>query len=78
MKLLGKTVDYFGIQLNVSQDTKYLVTTSEGHVIASEQKPEFDDKSGWGWCYDWDEWITKIAKVDLEGMDWKDTLMEVE
>jgi len=76
MKLLGKTVNYFGIQLVVSQDTKYLVTNSEGHVIASEQKPEFDYKNGW--CYDWDEWITKITRVDLEGMDWKDTLMEVE
>lgn len=76
MKLLGKTVNYFGIQLTVSQDTKYLVTTRDGDIIASEQMPMFYDDLGW--CYDWGEWCTKIAKVDLEGMDWKYTLMEVE
>ncbi len=75
MKLLGKTVNYFGIQLTIRPDTKYLVVTKFGFVWASEQRPMFDDDLGW--CYDWELWADQVAEVDLEGMDWKDTLMEV-
>ena len=77
MKLLGKTVNYFGIQLVVSQDTKYLVTTAKGEVIASEQIPDLDFDSDIGWLYDWGAYTVCVASVDLEGMDWKETLMEV-
>ena len=75
MKLLVKTVNYFGVLINVTDDTKYLVTSKEGNVYASNQKPMFYDDIGW--CYDWEQWSNLVAEVDLEGMDWKDTLMEV-
>ncbi len=77
MKLIDeKMVSYFGIMLVVDRSTKYLVTTESGNVIASVQKPELDPDVGW--LYDWDSHCVCIASVDLEGMDWKDTLMEIE
>lgn len=77
-KLAGnnfKTVDYFGIQLVVSICVKYLVTTKDGCVVTSQQKPELDINCGW--LYDWQSFNEQVAVVDLEGMDWTDTLMEV-
>jgi hypothetical protein len=78
MKLLTndyKVVDYFGVQLSLEVDIKYLVTTAKGEVIASLDMPDLDPEIGW--LYDWDAPSVCIADVDLEGMDWKDTLMEV-
>lgn len=71
-----KTVDYFGVELCVNTGIKYLVTTPQGDVVASVDKPDSDPKLGW--LYDYYAFSKCVAKVDLEGMDWKDTLMEVE
>lgn len=49
-KLAGndfKTVDYFGITLVVGDKLKYLVTTSNGVVVGSINKPELDPKLDW-------------------------------
>lgn len=75
MKLLSKTVDYFGLKLIVDKDTNYLTTSLEGSVIASFCVPELDHTLGW--MYDWGTYTTVVAEVDLEGMDWKDSLVEV-
>jgi hypothetical protein len=75
MKLLSKTVDYFGLKLIVDKDTNYLTTSPEGSVIASFGVPELDPTLGW--MYDWGTYTTVVAEVDLEGVDWKDTLVEV-
>lgn len=71
-----KMVDYFGVMLVVTHNIRYLVTTSYGIVVGSDNKPELDPEDYW--AYEWDDFSIGIAKVDLEGMDWKDTLMEVE
>lgn len=71
-----KTVDYFGVMLAVGDNIRYLATTKDGDVIAFDQKPARHMELGWlSAC---ESFIVSIAKVDLEGMDWKDTLMEVE
>lgn len=70
-----KVVDYFGVMLGVNVDIKYLVTTPQGGVVASVNKPELDPELDW--LYEWEDLNICIATVDLEGMDWKDTLMEV-
>lgn len=77
-KLTGndfKTVDYFGIQITVESDINYLATTSSGVVIAFEQEPELDPKCGW--LSQWEDFTISVATVDLEGRDWKETLLEV-
>jgi hypothetical protein len=47
-----------------------------GEVYGSKDEPELDHQNGW--LYDYYAFSDYIASVDLEGMDWKDTLMEVE
>lgn len=77
-KLLGnnfKVVNYFGVELMLDTEVKYLVTTKDGDIVASKHTPELDPQLGW--LYDYDAHSEFIAVVDLEGMDWKDTLMEV-
>jgi hypothetical protein len=75
MKLLGKTVDYFGLSLVVYESTKFLATTDAGEVLQSQFKPELDPYIGW--LYDWEDYYVHVVTVDLEGTDWKDTLVEV-
>ncbi len=70
-----KEVNYFGVTLAVDTTIKYLATTLNGDVVASIEKPDLDPSCGW--LYSWEAFSTLIAVVDLEGMDWKDTLMEV-
>ncbi len=72
MKLLSKPekkkVDYFGIEFELPKYFKgYIRTHDDGMVFASE--------------LDWQgEFVSSefLGIVDLEGMDWKDTLVEVE
>jgi hypothetical protein len=70
-----KTVSYFGIDLIVADYIKFIVTNSRGEVYGSKDEPELDHQNGW--LYDYYAFSDYIASVDLEGMDWKDTLMEV-
>lgn len=70
-----KVVDYFGVMLAMDTHIKYLVTTPQGDIVASLNEPELDPELGW--LYMWEDFSISIAKVDLEGLDWKDTLMEV-
>jgi hypothetical protein len=77
-KLAGndyKEVNYFGVKLAVDSNIRWLTTTAKGEVIASFDKPDLDLDCGW--LYSWEAFSTSIAVVDLEGMDWKDTLVEV-
>jgi hypothetical protein len=77
-KLVGnnyKEVNYFGVNLLVQDYVKFLVTDNRGDVYGSRDKPKSDNQNGWWNYYSVTEYV---ATVDLEGMDWKDTLMEVE
>lgn len=69
-----KTVNYFGIKLTIEEHFKFLHTDPSGKVWASIKKPyikngilvipvDFDFKV--------------VAVVDLEDMNWTETLMEV-
>lgn len=71
-----KTVDYFGIELTIDNKLHYLATTNIGDVIASNNPLVLDPKCGW--LSEWEDFTEIVATVDLEGMDWKDTLVEVE
>lgn len=86
MKLVSipekKKIIYFGIELMVPIWTKYVATEDDGVVLAFISKPVVLDETGkkfglviWN-NPDADE-MEEVAKVDLEGMDWKETLVEV-
>lgn len=78
-----KTVKYFDIELNVPFDTRYLATDGDGEVYAFRVgwKNPIADTSYWDFCKGlyvelYDE-PTLVAEVDLQGMDWKETLQEI-
>lgn len=67
-----KEVEYFGVKLMVPENTKYLATSLYGTVLASEVAM----KTGlctWGS----DSAIYTVCVVDLNGIDWRDTLVEI-
>lgn len=71
---LTRTVEYFGLTLNITRKSGWISTDKTGEAWFSEHKPyltldcQFD--------YFWRVTDTLIADVDLEDMDWKDTLRE--
>ena len=71
-----KTVNYFGLELTIEERFRFLHTDSNGEVWATEERPH--NKNGSIWTISPTEWAFKsIAEVDLEGMNWYDSLLEV-
>jgi len=77
MKLLSghktKNIRYFGIDMTVRESVKFLATDEDGEVYGFDMKPT-TKATFWHvseYAYDF------VADVDLEGMDWKDTLVEL-
>ena len=69
MKQLGTKVQYFGIEIVIQYP--YVATDENGLINNFERKPKPIR------CYftaDGEE--VEITKADLEGMDWKDTLVK--
>jgi len=66
--------EYFGNLLSVPKGTKHIAIDENSEVWAypTEQRPTAG-KMLWSvaGCFD----MTKVGIADLEGMDWKDTLM---
>lgn len=78
-----KVVDFHGASFTVPEGTQWLTASSYGRVVAwGEQKPYLGSTVFHKNCF-WDTdpyqdgWQEDIGKVDLEGMDWRDTLVEV-
>lgn len=86
MKLLSfpkkKKIVYFGIEIVVPIWAKFIATEDDGAVLVFESKPVVMDESDkpYGLVIwnnpDADE-FEKVATVDLEGMDWKQTLVAI-
>lgn len=71
-----KTVNYFGLELTIEERFRFLHTDSNGEVWATEEKPH--NHNGVMWAISPTEWgFKQIAEVDLEGMNWYDSLLEV-
>ena len=87
MKLLSipeqKKVTYFGIDIMVPVWGKFIVTEDDGVVLVFKSKPEPLDESNkkyYGlviWSDPDANDFVEVARVDLEGMDWKETLVEI-
>lgn len=74
MKLLTtqKLVDFHGLQVWVPSNSNWLISTAFGDVYATTKKPNIK-----GSRYPADAGSsTWVGEVDLEGMDWRDTLVE--
>ena len=78
-----KTVDYYGIQVTIHSDYKYLATDSLGFLHAYDHKPiaiPLGDGSRGAWGVDprkkHGDYVY-IGDVDLEGEDWRETLRKV-
>ncbi|MCT8345118.1 MULTISPECIES: hypothetical protein [Photorhabdus] len=71
-------VNYFGIELSVPHWTKFIATDESGLVFACNMLPRTEFN-----CYErWDSDSPSfrdeiIAVVDLEEMDWEETLVEI-
>ncbi|EKK5568010.1 hypothetical protein PN823_004430 [Enterobacter hormaechei] len=71
-----KTVDYFGIPLDIPHDTRYLAASPRGTVSAwsdSQPKPVKAYNGGYWWTGDDHDFLGEVAQVDLEGLDWTKT-----
>ncbi|NHB89932.1 hypothetical protein [Photorhabdus tasmaniensis] len=68
-------VKYFGIELSVPFWTKFIVTDHNGIVSAQNEKPL---QSNGSWISESVQYQYEIvAIVDLENVDWKDTLIQI-
>jgi len=66
------SVDYFGIRLLVN-GYGYIATDEDGTVWWYKEEPTYSSRE-WHCSCD----IDKLLTVDLEGVDWKDTLRPVQ
>lgn len=79
MKFIGekarhKTVLYFGIALFITSDIKWIAVDEDGSLWGFSVKPILCEAS-----HDWSHFngfSIELGDVDLEGMDWRDTLRE--
>ncbi|MCW7548415.1 hypothetical protein OO184_10795 [Photorhabdus sp. APURE] len=70
-----KTVDYFGIQLTVLRLIECLATDSDGFIYAYREAPNLND--GVWLASKFSTFCMPVARVDLEDIDWKETLVEI-
>lgn len=80
MKLLtseqGFVVDYFGMQIIVPKYHRYLTVDDEGLLFSHSRKPELlPHGQPYGWFSGGSDQV--LGEVDLDGMDWRETLKEV-
>lgn len=75
-----KTVQYFNLELIVPEDIKYISVDAEGEIILW-----FGVHEPYVRMYSWgvDDWVGEtfdmdMGTVDLEGVDWRETLVEYE
>lgn len=63
-----------GIEFSVKEEINYLFVEKDGCVYGCRFRPSV---TKWGWnVYD-AELADYLGEVDLEGMDWRETLVEV-
>lgn len=71
-KLLSNQVNYFGIELTVPNDVRYIATDSDGCVYGYYVEPNLG-----GRCWNVYDDAVSLATVDLVGTDWRATLRVV-
>lgn len=69
-----KNVNYFGLTLTVEKTAKFLATDADGTIYSFTVEPEISRIQKVVWVGKGTEWI---AEVDLEGLNWQETLVEL-
>lgn len=75
-----KPVEYFGAEFQVPAETRWLATDANGFVLSYSSRPTIDlECADDRWLYDKDDTVITdmVAIVNLQGYDWKETLVEV-
>lgn len=72
-----KEVEYFGNKLDVPEWVRWLATDQDGTVYGFEYEPTLMDIETKWTSYWEDDNFCEMAEVDLEGMDYKQTLVKV-
>ena len=67
---LYKTVMYFGLSVTIPENYTVITTDADGEVYAWEDNP-YINGSSW---YDPDIPFIHICKVNLHGLNWRETL----
>lgn len=70
-----KEVEYFGVRLLVREDAKFIATSKQGVILTTSGVFTLSEM-----CQSWVSYsgtLDCISKVDLNGIDWKDTLVEI-
>lgn len=70
---LTKTVDFFGVQIQVPEQAKFVAADADGRVFSSTRMPQRGFEGGW---YVTHGYQVHCAKVNLEGVDWRQTRIE--
>ncbi|HGJ5869388.1 hypothetical protein [Arsenophonus nasoniae] len=75
-----KFVLYFGIKMSINEDHYFIATDQWGDVMSFKKRPiKKDFRFGWeNDGTDDSELPELVAKVDLNGIDWNNTLKTVE
>lgn len=68
-----KEVEYFGMKILVPDNAKFIATTSYGSVLTCDSPMHL---LGQNWNSELSS-ITVVGFADLNGIDWKDTLVEI-
>ena len=69
------SVLYFGVQID-NIGVGWLVIDPDGTLMWTQFTPDVNHFEG---CWEWDAWgdMEKLALVDLNGMDWRDSRVRV-
>lgn len=77
---LMKQIEYFGLTLNVPEEAKYISVDTDGEIIVwfGIYKPYVRM-----YTLDVEDWVGEVieydlGQVDLEGVDWRETLVELD
>ncbi len=73
----SKKVNYFGLIIVIPWFANYLAVDQDGTLNAFQNKPILNEKGLFWWTDPTCEQFQQIAVVDLEDMDWKETLIKV-
>jgi hypothetical protein len=68
-----KDINYFGLQINIPREAKFIFVTSSGNLYWTAVRPHFSDHVS--------HWVTAgkhyMGKINVKGFDWKESVVEV-
>lgn len=69
--------DYYGFTIPVEPWANFIAVDADGKVHCYDEEPDFYEAEK-QWLINFDGWrVRYCGEVDLEGMDWRDTLREI-